>query len=346
MKKMQSLIAAVAPALVLALVAQGSPNMAHKGAGRRISPLRVAGARLVDGKVKVVTPWMQYAGAGTDANWAPAYDSYEGDDAGTPIGGEDCGDGSFGPDTRWLYTGSPTNSVITSDMTPAPKFAGGKSERTNFAWQWDHDGSCIVALFTAEVFGDCGTFDMDQVYDGVVYDFGFQSAGDGYFAADNDLTANGLFHQLPAKTGAFHMELGEDDGFGGFQVTLEPCQPMLWGTGEDGGPDNGAGTNGPLEFQDIFSPDGVIDASADCVDLSGAVPCPTTLATMMKFWVDDQGQPGCYPDCDGDGTLSFFDFLCYKNAFNAGGDYADCDGDNELTFFDFLCYTNAFNAGC
>lgn len=54
----------------------------------------------------------------------------------------------------------------------------------------------------------------------------------------------------------------------------------------------------------------------------------------------------CYADCDGDGELSFFDFLCYTNAFNAGDDYADCDGDGELTFFDFLCYTNDFNAGC
>lgn len=58
------------------------------------------------------------------------------------------------------------------------------------------------------------------------------------------------------------------------------------------------------------------------------------------------GGPGCYPDCDGDTELSFFDFLCYTNAFNAGDMYADCDGDKELTFFDFLCYTNAFNAGC
>jgi hypothetical protein len=55
--------------------------------------------------------------------------------------------------------------------------------------------------------------------------------------------------------------------------------------------------------------------------------------------------PVCYPDCDGDGVLSFFDFLCYTNAFNANDPYADCDGDGELTFFDFLCYTNLFNAG-
>jgi hypothetical protein len=58
------------------------------------------------------------------------------------------------------------------------------------------------------------------------------------------------------------------------------------------------------------------------------------------------GPPPCYADCDGDKELSFFDFLCYTNAFNAGDTYADCDGDGELTFFDFLCYTNLFNKGC
>jgi hypothetical protein len=345
--KMHSLFtAALAPTLALAFCAEALPDLSGRGAGRMLRPERVAGARLVGRKVMLVTPWMGYGGSGGDANWVPAYDSYEGDDTGLPIGGEDCGDGSFAPDTRWLYTGAPTNSLITSDMTPDAKFGGARSERTNFAWQWDHDGSCKVALFTAEAFGACGTFDMDQVYDGVVYDFGFQPAAAGYYFADNDLTANGLFHQLPAATGAFHMELGEDDGFGGFRVTLQACQPMMWGTGEDGGPDGGAGTNGPLEFQDIYSGDGVIDADADCVDLSGAVPCPTTLATMVKFWVDDQGGNECYADCDGDTTLSFFDFLCFTNAFNAGDMYADCDGDQVLSFFDFLCFTNEFNAGC
>jgi hypothetical protein len=54
----------------------------------------------------------------------------------------------------------------------------------------------------------------------------------------------------------------------------------------------------------------------------------------------------CYPDCDGDNELSFFDFLCFTNAFNANDMYADCDGDQTLSFFDFLCFTNGFNAGC
>jgi trimeric autotransporter adhesin len=54
----------------------------------------------------------------------------------------------------------------------------------------------------------------------------------------------------------------------------------------------------------------------------------------------------CYPDCDGNGTLDFFDFLCFQNAFLAQDPYADCDRDGTLTFFDFLCFQNEFLAGC
>jgi len=55
---------------------------------------------------------------------------------------------------------------------------------------------------------------------------------------------------------------------------------------------------------------------------------------------------GCYADCDGDGDLTLFDFLCFVNAFNAQQGYANCDGNGSLDLFDFLCYVNAFNAGC
>jgi hypothetical protein len=55
---------------------------------------------------------------------------------------------------------------------------------------------------------------------------------------------------------------------------------------------------------------------------------------------------GCYPDCDESGTLDFFDFLCFQNAFSAGDPYADCDDSGTLDFFDFLCFQNEFAAGC
>src|SRR5690606_2061600 len=56
------------------------------------------------------------------------------------------------------------------------------------------------------------------------------------------------------------------------------------------------------------------------------------------------GGPG-NADCDADFTLTFFDFLCFQDAFAAGEAKAECDGDGQLTFFDFLCFQDAF-AGC
>lgn len=55
---------------------------------------------------------------------------------------------------------------------------------------------------------------------------------------------------------------------------------------------------------------------------------------------------GCPADCDGSGSLDFFDFLCFQDAFDAGDPSADLDGDGEFTVFDFLAFQNAFDAGC
>ncbi|MFG0286470.1 MAG: hypothetical protein ACF8R7_18810 [Phycisphaerales bacterium JB039] len=55
---------------------------------------------------------------------------------------------------------------------------------------------------------------------------------------------------------------------------------------------------------------------------------------------------GCYADCDGNGALDFFDFLCFQSAFAAGDFYADCDASGALDFFDFLCFQNRFDVGC
>jgi probable HAF family extracellular repeat protein len=56
--------------------------------------------------------------------------------------------------------------------------------------------------------------------------------------------------------------------------------------------------------------------------------------------------PSCYADCDGNGGLDVFDFLCFQDAFTAHDPYADCDGNTVLDVFDFLCFQDAFVAGC
>ncbi|MCH7793277.1 MAG: metallophosphoesterase [Planctomycetes bacterium] len=55
----------------------------------------------------------------------------------------------------------------------------------------------------------------------------------------------------------------------------------------------------------------------------------------------------CYADCDTNGVLDIFDFLCFQNSFVLGEPYAcDCDPDPACDIFDFLCFQNAFVAGC
>ncbi len=54
----------------------------------------------------------------------------------------------------------------------------------------------------------------------------------------------------------------------------------------------------------------------------------------------------CRADLDGDGELTFFDFLAFQNLFAARDPVADFDGDGEFTFFDFLAFQNEFAGGC
>ncbi|MCH9058695.1 MAG: hypothetical protein IIB55_08715, partial [Planctomycetes bacterium] len=55
----------------------------------------------------------------------------------------------------------------------------------------------------------------------------------------------------------------------------------------------------------------------------------------------------CYADCDTNGVLDIFDFLCFQNAFVLGEPYAcDCDPDPACDIFDFLCFQDAFVGGC
>ena len=56
--------------------------------------------------------------------------------------------------------------------------------------------------------------------------------------------------------------------------------------------------------------------------------------------------PDCYADCDGDGALTIFDFLCFQNKFAVRDLAADCDLDGRWTIFDFLCFQNRFDNGC
>ena len=65
-------------------------------------------------------------------------------------------------------------------------------------------------------------------------------------------------------------------------------------------------------------------------------------AFLARYEIDS-----CYPDCDPNGVLDIFDFLCFQSSFVLGEPYAcDCDPDPACDIFDFLCFQNAFVGGC
>ena len=72
----------------------------------------------------------------------------------------------------------------------------------------------------------------------------------------------------------------------------------------------------------------------------------TRIMTVGGEGFVDGTQPECRADCDDNGRLDIFDFLCFQNLFSSGDLAADFDGDGELTIFDFLAFQNEFGAGC
>jgi hypothetical protein len=54
----------------------------------------------------------------------------------------------------------------------------------------------------------------------------------------------------------------------------------------------------------------------------------------------------CPADFSGNGTLDFFDYLDYVQAYAANDLRADFNADGTLDFFDYLDFVDAFNSGC
>ncbi|MFM9994603.1 MAG: hypothetical protein ACKVU4_02255 [Phycisphaerales bacterium] len=55
---------------------------------------------------------------------------------------------------------------------------------------------------------------------------------------------------------------------------------------------------------------------------------------------------GCYPDCNGTGTLTVADFGCFQGKYVLGDLYADCNASGTLTVADFGCFQGHFVIGC
>jgi hypothetical protein len=91
------------------------------------------------------------------------------------------------------------------------------------------------------------------------------------------------------------------------------------------------------------------DAFASMVEIvvsAGAFP-----ESNVEAFIDDVSVIGtlvsvCNADFNGDGTLDFFDYLDFVDAFSALAPAADYNGDSVIDFFDYLDFVDAFSMGC
>ena len=75
-------------------------------------------------------------------------------------------------------------------------------------------------------------------------------------------------------------------------------------------------------------------------------PLKIRLSGPSQANFDNVRMTTCRADLDGDGILTFFDFLAFQDFFAAGDLLADFSPDGVLDFFDFLAFQDAFVGGC
>ncbi|MCA9278276.1 MAG: exo-alpha-sialidase [Phycisphaeraceae bacterium] len=89
--------------------------------------------------------------------------------------------------------------------------------------------------------------------------------------------------------------------------------------------------------------------TADDCNANG-IPDSCDIAAGYSQDVNGNGKPDecedCYADCDSNGFLNIFDYICFGNAYATNDPYADCDGNGSLNVFDYICFGNAYAAGC
>ncbi len=67
---------------------------------------------------------------------------------------------------------------------------------------------------------------------------------------------------------------------------------------------------------------------------------------MTNLPVPSAGAPDCAADFNNDGSVDFFDYLDFVDAFSANDPSADFNGDSSIDFFDYLDFVDAFSIGC
>ena len=90
----------------------------------------------------------------------------------------------------------------------------------------------------------------------------------------------------------------------------------------------------------IFTITGTIAQADACDTLSGS-----TFSIGGGFWTI-HASPTCAADFNSDGSVDFFDYLDFVDAFSSSVPSADFNHDGSIDFFDYLDFVDLFSVGC
>lgn len=270
------------------------------GPGNLVLPKKMA---RISPDLKIVGPWIDYNQGGISqppCGTELIYDCFEPDPADNSPGCRPeynlscAGDLNECVGYRWFFGPSYCNMFVADDMLAMkPGSEGELSQHIELAWNWNPSlggnpsESCLLILFTAEdAASTCVLPAVDNIYDGVIYNFGDLPTGNGYWYSDIDTLCDaGLGHQMPAdgEGGTLFIQAQADTGTAFILATCS--QPMLWGTKSplDLNPGDAPYTQGPLHWDDDNAPFGEHGLD-ECFSYAGAVNCPDPLSSMICFY--------------------------------------------------------------
>lgn len=382
----------------------GPQQLLHPGT--KLDPIRARGYTIVDGRMVWTTDWISLGGPSTRSSFTAAWDSAELEVIdgviGTPTDNTPGCQWSVALGSRWY--GGPTynNPFVSNDMTTDAAGQGQQCTAVGLEWFWnvgpnevdnDSDGvpdaQCIIAVQTFEDMDVSAadlpppdTFDDGSGFiDGVVYDFGFVPAGNGYYYSAPDLTGSGLFHTMPADgDGGYQLlfGMGTDPDTGDLILPVGidantglgvAVQPMSWGCGAnevadaDGTPqpDGRVGTQDDGQYDDDAPTNGIHDVddtdpnfliNIECYSYAAAGLCPNVLGSAVAFYYKGNTNPcGCVGDLDGDGDRDISDLAIILSQFGSTGDpgslgCADIDADGDVDISDLASALSVFGVPC
>jgi hypothetical protein len=367
------------PPIVSRPTARRSLSRAQRG--QRVQPQRAAGVAWRDGRMIMLTDWVQLPATPHRVRRVYAYDCYEDDGAGAPWDDGNCTDIGLpiSRDFRWYFGPTYNNPFVAGDMNTDSAGAGRQCDFVYHAWYWniddaggapydDSDGDGAIdqdlylAIFTTETSDPNGCSDdgTATAFPGVLYlfeDLNDTVHGDvpgQYYFANLDLSDTGLTHPMPADgAGGWLLLYGTAFDSSGGLITLSAgagdvwAQPMLWGTGEDEWGPPRVGTQDFGQFDDDNPTDGTHDPVNECYDYTYGV-CPDPLGGMIGFLYSEFEPCDCPGNLDGDDAVTLTDLALLLSRFGAT-DASECEdqnGDGRITLADLTILLAAFGRTC